>query len=429
MNLQITSAGLAALVDRADRTRNVRITRVAVGTGRGPGGAADAGRAALRTERDDAAVAGQTNDAPRLAVHARVVPTAPDYAISEVGVFARSVDGAGNLGAELLVAYWTDPADTLAQAVSGVDVVVAVTVDVRDDDAAVTVDLGSDAAFHAPATFAALSDTPADYAGAARHLLSVALAGGAVDTLSAAAAAGQLLDAAPPRLHVFSAGGTVAAPDAPCRWLVAAWGAGGAARGRLDGYHTYRVAHYFGNHEYWFWRTTSGNIWTDVAGPAGGDTSLTPRGQPAPAILAAGGPGALAGGRTVPARPGRSIGGVVVQGAGAAGGIGRAGTAAAHVSPDGLPGDLAISLLTPAPGVVHTVAVGAGGSNPLDAPSVVTVQSRSRGQLPPPGYVGPSGPTQAYRYWRRPYGAAHRRRAMARFPGIGGRLMILELRG
>ena len=40
---------------------NLRLTRIAIGSGRGPGGAADDGRIALRAERDSAAVAGQTS--------------------------------------------------------------------------------------------------------------------------------------------------------------------------------------------------------------------------------------------------------------------------------------------------------------------------------------------------------------------------------
>lgn len=46
----------------------LRLTRLAIGSGRGPGGAADDGRIALRAERDSAAVAGQTSARPAAAV-------------------------------------------------------------------------------------------------------------------------------------------------------------------------------------------------------------------------------------------------------------------------------------------------------------------------------------------------------------------------
>ena len=332
MNLQITPGGLRALAAGGGETQSVRITRIALGSGRGPGGASDADRAALRTPRDAVVVvAGEPSNAARLTVSAAISPTGAAYSVSEVGVFARPVDGAGPVGDELLFAFWTHPTDTLAAAAPGVDVVVYVTVDIRGG-AGVTVDLSPAIAFRAPQTFADLADT---LPVGAEHLLGVGDVGGAVGGLDASAVAAMLLAAAPPRMLTFVADGSIVAP-ADRVWLVVAFGAGGAGAGRYD---------------------VASLRWQAVRGAAGGDTTFSAP----PQVRAAGG----AGGVQPPALPGRrpgSLGDIVVAGAGCAGGQGSDGDGYSGLLA-GMSGDLAISLFTPVAGRRYDVVVGAGGAD------------------------------------------------------------------
>lgn len=131
---RLTTAGRAALADGANRGINaIQFTKISVGSGFGPGGAADDGRAALRNQRDEAALAGSTAVAGEIALVAEISPSA-DYEVREVGLWGR----AGS-GAETLYAFWTDPAEIFDRAVEGTQTVVAGALSVAPATADVTV--------------------------------------------------------------------------------------------------------------------------------------------------------------------------------------------------------------------------------------------------------------------------------------------------
>ena len=328
MNLQITSGGLLAIASGGGETHAVRLTRIAIGSGRGPGGAGDADRVALRTPRDSAAVvAGDASNVARLTGSAAIAPTG-SYAVSEVGVFARPVQSNGSLGDEILLAFWTHPTTDLAAAVVGVNVVVQVTIDARS--ASADVDLRAAITFPTPLALTALTAAPPTLP--ADELLGAG--GGAVETLDAAAVAAMLLAAAPPRLLAFDTSGSVVAPAYACTWLVVVWGAGGAGAGEYD--NTRRR-----------WNRL-------VAGADGGDTTVTPAGAAAQLRAAGGAGGSLT---ALPARRAGSLGDVVVAGAGARGGDDRSSAGG-----DGDAGDLAISLVQPLAGRRYDVVIGRGGT-------------------------------------------------------------------
>ena len=281
-----------------------------------------------------------------LAVRAVVDPTAPDYAVSEVGVFARLVGAGGVLGAEILFAFWTDPAAALAHAQPGTPVVVPVWIDGRDLAATLTVAAAADVTLDAAVAFTDLTDTPAHLSGHAQSFLRVTAAEDGVEAVSPADVAAWLHAATP--LQVVAAvrddatnksrTATVAGPDYPCRWLVIAAG-GGAGDNPLNT-------------------------------PGGYDTTVTPEGQ-TPVVVAAGGVDAgflfdfrVPGGgvpddlaasvpdryryRTTP-----SLGDLVVPHAGAA------------ASGRGEPGTLVISLITPVRGRRYVVRAGDGDGHIL----------------------------------------------------------------
>lgn len=359
MNLQITDAGLLALAAAAE-THTVRLSRVAVGDGRGPGGQADAGRTALRTERDSAAAAAATPAAgPRLAVRAHV-PTSADYAVSEVGVFGRPILAGGVPGDETLFAFWTDPATTLTRAVPGAVIAIAGLTDVRNAGAgAVAAALQADLLVAVPQAFTDLADTPAQHI--AGNLLRIAPAGDAVDSVTVADAAAQILTAAPPRLRVWTAAATLTAPDYPCRWLVAAWGAGAGGpaqtpdplRPPTDGGATRML---IGG------STTFADFVTHVRG-GGAESDIL--------VLQAAG-GYADGTRAVwreysLARDGESTfgrslsftrGQFRLRGSGAAGGRGYLGSGVGGAAARGNNGDLAISLFTPTPAQTYAITTG-----------------------------------------------------------------------
>ena len=108
--LRPTTAMLAA-------TGTVELRRLALGSGSGPGGAADDGRTALRAPRDDAALAaaaevgGSIWVGGRASAAARITATAA-YNVAEVGIWGR----AGMGGQDFLAAYWTDGGRAVARA-------------------------------------------------------------------------------------------------------------------------------------------------------------------------------------------------------------------------------------------------------------------------------------------------------------------------
>ena len=106
------------------------LTRLQAGSGSGPGGAMDAGRVALRTPRDAAAVV--ELDAPDgvLAVAAEITGT-DVYDVDEVGLFGRV-----GAGAELLVAYWSAGGAAIGGLAIGSILELTATLGIQDDTAA-----------------------------------------------------------------------------------------------------------------------------------------------------------------------------------------------------------------------------------------------------------------------------------------------------
>ena len=101
--LRPTTAMLAA-------SGTVELRRFALGSGSGPGGAADDTRTALRAPRDAGALVGSvTGD--RISAAARITATAA-YGATEAGVWGRA--GAGTQ--DFLAAYWTDGGRAAARA-------------------------------------------------------------------------------------------------------------------------------------------------------------------------------------------------------------------------------------------------------------------------------------------------------------------------
>ena len=388
MELRIIAAGRAALADAANVGVNaVRVTKVLVGSGQGPGGVADDARTALRNQRDSAVAGGSTMVAARVLVRGDVAATAA-YNITEVGLEARI-----GAGAPFLFAYWSNAGEVFAAAVDGVTVLVIAAVDVvAETPAQLTVDVDPTVQANFSATFAALTDTQAgplvanNYyrANAAGTTLTAMTAaevladifsgiasaryvrksgngfqaltrgevaqdllasiggenflrrasGGGFEGLTAAATAAALLAAAPMRLLAYEAGGAVQGPAYACRWLVLAWGAGGGGGGGggpgADGGRS---------------SLTGGGLTVRADGGVGGPDA---DGAPVTAAVAS---GAVAG----------ALGGLAVPGAGAGGGRGRGGNGQ-DPGYTGLPGGLAVALVNPAAGQAYAVAVGAGGA-------------------------------------------------------------------
>ena len=155
MVLRITAAGRAALADADNIGINgVRITKVLVGSGQGPGGADDDARTALRNQRDSAVASGSTMVPARVLVRGDIAATAA-YSITEIGLEARI--GAGEA---FLFAYWTDAGEVFAAAVDGVVVLVIAAVDVvAETPAELTVTVTPTVQANFSATFAGLTDT------------------------------------------------------------------------------------------------------------------------------------------------------------------------------------------------------------------------------------------------------------------------------
>ena len=93
MELRITAGGRAALADPANVGINaVRVTKVLVGSGQGPGGVDDDARTALRNQRDSAVAGGSTAVPARVVVRGDVAATAA-YSITESASRRRSGSG------------------------------------------------------------------------------------------------------------------------------------------------------------------------------------------------------------------------------------------------------------------------------------------------------------------------------------------------
>ena len=153
--LRITNAGRAALADGNNRgTQAIRLTKVAIGDGQGPGGAADDGRTALRSQRAAVAAGGSSAVAGRIAVRGEFNPAAA-YGVTEVGLLGRV--GAEETGAEELYAYWTDGGALIASTVSGTRLLIAASLDIAPAAAQVTVAVSAAVSLGDPALSGAVT--------------------------------------------------------------------------------------------------------------------------------------------------------------------------------------------------------------------------------------------------------------------------------
>ena len=179
MILRLTTIGRQTLADGANRqTRAVTLTRLAAGSGSGPGGAADDARTTLRNERASAAATGATALAGRLVARGDLMPTAA-WNVTEVGLFAQ-------VGAapEILLAYWTKGGDVLAAATPGVTLVLAAVIEIQAAAAEIKVILNPAVTVTGASTFLGLTDTPAAFV--AGRLLRANAAADALEGLSLA---------------------------------------------------------------------------------------------------------------------------------------------------------------------------------------------------------------------------------------------------
>lgn len=167
VTLTLTDRARTELADGTARgVRGVNLTRIAIGAGTTPAGTDDTARAALRDQKDAAAVTGDTAVAGRIAVRADFSAIAETFAVTEVGLFART----GAAGAEWLFGYWcaAGAGDAIARADPAATLVVAGTVEIAASAAeisvtlAVTVRVGGDGPATTSARGAVELATPAE---------------------------------------------------------------------------------------------------------------------------------------------------------------------------------------------------------------------------------------------------------------------------
>lgn len=150
--LRITDAGRAALADGTNHGTNaIRLTKMAIGSGQGPGGEADDGRTALRTQKMVVALGGSTMVSGRIAVKGEFQPTEA-FDVTELGLLGQ----VGN-GAEELYAYWTDAGDVLASTIAGTRLVIAGSLDIQPAAAEVTVTVDASISLGDPALSASIT--------------------------------------------------------------------------------------------------------------------------------------------------------------------------------------------------------------------------------------------------------------------------------
>ena len=378
----VTAAGRAALMDGNNRgSREVQFTTMAIGTGSGPGGAADDAVVALRQQVGAAEnVSGSTMVQGRVAVQA-TFNRAMEVEVAEVGVFARI-----GQGAEFLAAYWTDGGRIAATVVAAQPTVLAGVVDLQTAAADVAVTLEPALTLNPPAaTFVELTDTPA--ALISGRILRVNGAGDAVGQETPASVLSALLGGLPaPRylrtriaggvrsleaftpaqladtlaglgvaLRVFTAAGNLAAPAAARRWLIVASGGGGGGGG--SGALAVGAA---GDAT----TVVGPGVSVEAQGGAGGRRGIEAQ---ISAVQGVAPPPALAAGTVTGSR----AGGVALSGAGVSGGqvpqfelsYNTGGSSRRHVAPTpGGAGGLVLALATPTPSAAYAVVVGAGGA-------------------------------------------------------------------
>ena len=179
--LRITDLGRAALADGANRGTNaIRLTKMVIGDGSGPGGVADDGITALRNQRAVAALDGTSMVSGRIAVRGEFNPAAA-YGVSELGLLGRV-----GQGAEELYAYWTDGGTLLASTVADTRLVIAGSLDIAPAAAEVTVTVSAEVSLGDPTLTATVTAV-----GARVDAVEAADFGA---QLTAAAAARQALD-------------------------------------------------------------------------------------------------------------------------------------------------------------------------------------------------------------------------------------------
>ena len=197
--LRITDAGRAALADGTNLGTNaIRLTKMAIGSGQGPGGEADDGRTALRTQKMVVALGGSTMVSGRIAVKGDFQPTEA-FDVTELGLLGR----VGN-GAEELYAYWTHASDVLASTIAGTRLVIAGSLDIQPAAAEVMVTIDATISLGDPALSASVTavsgrvdslETADTEAAAARAAL-----GARVDTIENADFGAGLMAAAVARI-------------------------------------------------------------------------------------------------------------------------------------------------------------------------------------------------------------------------------------
>lgn len=147
--LTLTDRARTELADGAARgVRGVTFTRLAIGAGTTPAGTDDAARSALRNQKDAVAVTGDTATPGRIAVRGDFSAVAETFAVTEVGIYART----GAAGAEWLAGYWCAPgaSDAIARADPSATLVVAGIVDIAASAAEITVTLATNVQVGAP---------------------------------------------------------------------------------------------------------------------------------------------------------------------------------------------------------------------------------------------------------------------------------------
>ena len=155
--LRLTTTGRALIADGANTGLSaVRLTHLAVGSGHAAGGAGNDARAALRNERNRAAVSGAADAAGQVAYRADFAPT-ETYSVTEAGIFGR----VGSSGAVTLLAYWTDGGTALAAAVPGAALTIAGVLEVQAAAADVTVTVSTALTLGDPALAARVASAEA----------------------------------------------------------------------------------------------------------------------------------------------------------------------------------------------------------------------------------------------------------------------------
>ena len=150
--LRITDAGRAALADGQNRGTNaIRLTKMAIGSGSGPGGVDDDAIAALRMARDTVALTGTSTVSGRIAVRGVFNP-AEAYDVTEAGIIGRV-----GAGAEELYAYWTDGGTKLAATVAATRLVIAGSLDIAPAAAEVMVMISASISLGDPALSASVT--------------------------------------------------------------------------------------------------------------------------------------------------------------------------------------------------------------------------------------------------------------------------------